>query len=304
MKDLIKRYWDIFGGTIGGIGLSIIANFKLDGIQLIYSVIILILVCIGLFKVLKNSIDKSFINQHKVLLDKIVDNQRHMKAIKMANEPTQTGEELGNVLIDTMKGGKKVMQKIKNVFVWIGKYWQQIIGLLGTLCYACIMVYAFVFDKFEFILQYLPQGEGWEIGTKIAVGVISVIFVIFSVRNQVKWVGIGSIEQANQYLQELATATETKLSSSAKENIKNALKQMKAQLKGVGKTISSIKKEITDVEKEIASLKELLQIGLSENQVRYNDLMSKKNKLNSDLAQKQNEEANLKTNINKYKELL
>ena len=57
MKDLIKRYWDILGGTITGLFLSIIAKWKLDSIQLIYTEIILILVCIGLFKVLKNGID-------------------------------------------------------------------------------------------------------------------------------------------------------------------------------------------------------------------------------------------------------
>ena len=35
MKDLIKRYWDIFGGTLCGIGLSYLVHWQLNQIQLI-----------------------------------------------------------------------------------------------------------------------------------------------------------------------------------------------------------------------------------------------------------------------------
>ena len=55
---LLRLNWDLFGGIISGAVLSWLAEFDNNRISTIYAVIILMLVCIGLFKVLKNSLDK------------------------------------------------------------------------------------------------------------------------------------------------------------------------------------------------------------------------------------------------------
>lgn len=303
MKDLIKRYWDILGGTITGLFLSIIAKWKLDSIQLIYTEIILILVCIGLFKVLKNGIDNFTKGRKKIVVDKLVENQKPMKAITLANEPTKTGEELGEVLIDTMKGGKKLMKKIKDVFVWIGKYWQQLLGIGSAIGEYALYVYALVCDKLNFILQYLPQNNAWQICGKVGIGIIVLLVVALQIRNMCKWVGVGSVEKANEYLASKKEEVKSKLSASAKENVKKVVKDYQSQLKKVEKTISSLETQIKEVDSSISSTKELLQLGLGDN-AKYNELISNRDKLYNDLQYNKSIENNITNIIEKYKKVL
>ena len=303
MKDLIKRYWDILGGTITGLFLSIIAKWKLDSIQLIYTEIILILVCIGLFKVLKNGIDNFTKGRKKIVVDKLVENQKPMKAITLANEPTKTGEELGEVLIDTMKGGKKIMEKLKKLFVWIGKYWQQLLGIVSAIGEYSLYVYALVCDKLNFILQYLPQNNAWQICGKIGIGIVVLLVVALQIRNMCKWVGVGSVEKANEYLVSKKEEVKSKLSASAKENVKKVVKDYQSQLKKVEKTISSLETQIKEVDSSISSTKELLQLGLGDN-AKYNELISNRDKLYNDLQYNKSIENNITNIIEKYKKVL
>lgn len=265
MVNLIRRYWDIFSGTIFGLALSAIVSFKIEKIQLIYSVIILVLLCIGLFKVVKTSIEKSM-KRKKIIIDKIVENQKPMKAIIMAQNPTKQGEELAEVLIDTMKGGKKIMKKIKNLFIWIAKYWQQIVGLLGAIAYEVLITIMLIYDKFGFVLNRLPQTFAWQLGSKIAIGVGSLIAVIFIVRNQVKWVGVGSLDTARKYLEELSNSKANKLSTTAKASLKKALKVCKNELSKYEKTLNSYKKDQSKIKTEISDLQELIKLGVGSNE--------------------------------------
>lgn len=120
MINLFKRYWDILGGIITGLTLSILARFKLDKIQLIYSIIILILVSIGMFKIIKQTIDKQ--QEKKIrkrehnLIDNMVDSQKSMKAIRLAQNPIKEGEKVGKLIIDIMKGSSRIMKKAKVLF--------------------------------------------------------------------------------------------------------------------------------------------------------------------------------------------
>lgn len=121
MVKFIKDYWDLIGGITTGLFISAIAHFELDKIQLAYSIIILILVSIGVFKIIKQSIDKRK-KKHKRkenVIDALVDTQKGVKAVNMATSPTKDGEKLGKLLIDFCKGVKKFMKKIK---LWYDKY--------------------------------------------------------------------------------------------------------------------------------------------------------------------------------------
>lgn len=115
--NLLKKYWDIIGGVFTGIALSIAVSFELDKIQLLYSIIILILVSMGVFKVIRQSIEKNSKKKRKETpIDVIVNGQKPVKAISLAQHPTQDGEELGNLLINLWKGTTKVMKKLKEFF--------------------------------------------------------------------------------------------------------------------------------------------------------------------------------------------
>ena len=53
MKKIIKDYWDIILGALTGYAAAALVRFKLEKVQLVYSIIILILVSIGVFKIIK-----------------------------------------------------------------------------------------------------------------------------------------------------------------------------------------------------------------------------------------------------------
>lgn len=111
--NLIKKYWDLIGGVITGVALAFIADFKLETVQLYYSIIILILVCVGLFKIIKQTVDKHYKKRKDNVIDDIVDAQRPVRAIRLAQEPTKDGEKLGYLLLEILRGGKETMKKIK-----------------------------------------------------------------------------------------------------------------------------------------------------------------------------------------------
>ncbi len=117
MIDLIKRNWDILSGLLTGLIITVASGFDISIIQLTYSALILVLVSIGLFRVVKQAIDKNKEQRKKErqhnLIDEIVDTTTAVKAINLASKPTKEGERLGRLLIEIMKRGKKGMKDIK-----------------------------------------------------------------------------------------------------------------------------------------------------------------------------------------------
>lgn len=117
---IIKKYWDILGGTLTGVLLAFVAKFELTRVQLYYSIIILILVSIGVFKIIKQAIEnqlkkKPRDRKHNVI-DDMVDAQKPVKAISLATQPLREGEKLGKLLLITMRGIKRAMKKLKELF--------------------------------------------------------------------------------------------------------------------------------------------------------------------------------------------
>lgn len=115
---MIKKYWDIITGFITGIALTVIAQFKLETVQLCYSIIILILVCIGIFRCIRQAVEKQKHQKERKhnIVDSIVDGQRSIKAISLAQTPTKEGEKIGTIIIILWEVLKRVMEKLKTFF--------------------------------------------------------------------------------------------------------------------------------------------------------------------------------------------
>ena len=119
MIKFIRQYWDIFGGAATGIGLAVIAKFELARVQLYYSIIILILVSIGIFRIIRQSIQaqrKKAIERRRSLIDSMVDSQKSIKAISLAQSPTKEGEKIGEIIIKLWEVIKRNMKKLKTIF--------------------------------------------------------------------------------------------------------------------------------------------------------------------------------------------
>ena len=66
------------------------------------------LVLIGMFKVViikYKEVHHLPNEQEHNAIDKLIDNQKPMKAIRFSQHPTQDGEELGKLIIETTNGG-------------------------------------------------------------------------------------------------------------------------------------------------------------------------------------------------------
>lgn len=115
--SFIRKNWDILSGLITGLIITVASGFNLTVIQITYSIFILLLVSIGLFRVIKQSIDKQKETRKKErqhnLIDDMVDSQTPVRAFNLAQKPTREGERLGHLLIETMKRGKRIMKQIK-----------------------------------------------------------------------------------------------------------------------------------------------------------------------------------------------
>jgi hypothetical protein len=112
---ILKKYWDIFGGIVIGILMAVLARFQLERIQLCYSIIILILLSIGFFRMIKQTMNEHKSERHTVI-DTMVNGHQAVKAVNMAQHPTQDGEVLGYATIKLWEGLRMIMKKIKELF--------------------------------------------------------------------------------------------------------------------------------------------------------------------------------------------
>lgn len=133
MWKIIKKYGDLLGGTICGVGVLYIISTTFKEISTIYEIIqiisagmALILLFIGFFKVIKNTMDEKSAKRKKVFLDTLVEIQQPMKIVSMAENPTQPGEKLGELIVDTSKGARKMWEKIK-------KFFDRFKGVIGSI---------------------------------------------------------------------------------------------------------------------------------------------------------------------------
>lgn len=115
-----------------GMLMSVVAKFHLEKIQLCYSVIILILVSIGVLRIVKQSLETRNKNRHS-LVDQMVDGQKPIKAISIAQNPTKDGEMLGKLFIKLLEEVKKIMKKLKT-------FWDKFKGILLSIALGILTV--------------------------------------------------------------------------------------------------------------------------------------------------------------------
>lgn len=303
MLKIIKRYWDLLGGAICGVGISILTRFELEKVQLAYSVTILVLVFIGLFKVVRTYCDKGnakYKRNKNNVIDLLVDNQKPMKAINLAEKPTKNGEELAKLLIGTTKGAKKM---IKKFFSWVKMYWQQIVSYIGVIVYFLVTAYVYVVDEFSFILQLLPDTKTWQLCGQIGVWVIVIILGLFIIRNNSKWVGIGSLEEGKEYLKSITEKMQNELSTEAKDQLKSTIKTLKKELKDLNSQITEKTSNLSNYESKIKTCEELLKIGLKD-EIEYQELLCEKSNCENEILEKQTKKEQLESTIKKYEEVL
>lgn len=235
--NLLKKYWDIFGGFVTGIALSFAASFKLERIQLIYSIIILILVSIGIFKIIKQTIDNGKAKREKNLIDDMVDAQKSIKAIKLAQDPTKDGEELGKLILDLGKG--KTMKKFKEVF-------DKIKGYLFAIALGILTIIEYCGGFINDICNDALVIGGVEIIPIITLGSAIVVGMLSN----------GYTKEQREKIKLIINGDATQKNALVTEEIKQTIKTNEALKKAAAKELSAKESELTALEKELATAQE------------------------------------------------
>ena len=249
LKELIKEYWNIYGSVILSTILSWLLNWNAEqmfALNQYIGVTISIMCFLTMIKFLITPKGK------KTLIETVVSTQPSVKKTDILLHQDEKNEKL-------YKEGKRIMNRIKKVLSWIKNYWQQIIGLLGTFALATLAVFFVITDKFGWLLQYFPETPGWQIGVRIAFGVVAVLFTFYMVRNQVKWCGVGSIAHAQEYLKQFGIKAASSISKENRTMFKEALNTAKKALKTAKASLEASQIKYDNAVKEFDSQNEFVK---------------------------------------------
>lgn len=242
MWDLIKKYFDIFSGVILGVVLSIIAKFELHKIQLIYSIIILILVCIGVCSVVrktaqnKDTKNKRKKKRNKIFIDKLVDSRKEVKAVNIAQNPLQDGQELYETLKKSRKDLRKIMKKVK-------KFFDKFKGWLTSIVLALISIIA----EFGGFIEDIFNGKLIVKG----VNIVSLIALILSLL-----IALLSDTHTTEQIKKIKEMFTKKPSNEiVNEQLKARLKEEETKRKGIEKQIDNSNANIDSYTKDLEQAK-------------------------------------------------
>lgn len=237
MWDLLKKYWDIISGALTGLVLCLIAKFELEAVQLVYSVVIVILVCIGFFKIVRQSLEKRKEKiREKNLLDSMVDKQKPIKAIRIAQEPMRDGEQLGNLTITIIGGLKKVMKKVQE---WFDKFKGYILTLALAALTAIEMCGGFINQLCGGVLTV----NGVELLPVITLVLTAIVGIISN----------GFTKEQMEKIKALFSKSTT--SEMVKKEIKNTLKVKNEQLTQFNKVLAVKEHELSNLNSELEGAK-------------------------------------------------
>ena len=238
----MKRYWDIISGLSAGILLAILARFELETIQLVYSVIILMLVCVGVMRIIEQAIEKQrqIKARDRTIIDNMIDVQNPIKAVSLAQSPTKEGEKIGKIIIILWEITKMTWGKIKTFF-------DKFKGHLLTLVLAVLTV-------IEMCGGFINEMCG---GTLIIDGIEVLPVVTLVCTAIVALLTNGYTKEQRDKIKALFSRTST--NELVRTEIKKEFKKNSAQLAEFNKLLTTQEHELENYESELKSLNNVLQ---------------------------------------------
>ena len=235
---MIKKYWDIICGTIMGVIMIILSHWEAYNIQLCYSIVLLILSNIAVFRLIKQSIEKKAKKREYNIIDSMVDNLKPIKAIKIAQNP-----KYGEVFIKLILGGlNKTMKKIKEFF---DKYK----GYMLTIALGALTLV-------ESYGGFINELAG---GILVVKGVAVIPVVTLALTVVVGLLSNGFTKEQMEKIKELlATLKPVATNKLVVTDIKKTIKEDKFKLKELNKVKSSCKAELDNLEDELEVRKNTL----------------------------------------------
>ena len=232
MLRSFKNFLEILCCIIIGLGIGFLSHWQNETIQMIYSTLILILLLIGFIKVVispkeydkqkKNIIKEKDSNLIKFIIKK----QKPIKAIELSQNPTQDGEILGEIFLETMKGGKRIMRWLKSNKGAIISGLTILLGLLESV--------------FDFLYQYIPFDFGFNF--------VGIVITLIGGISAILTSGLGStkFKEAIAQLKDQLNGDTTDL------QYISSVKYIERQIMTYEKSVLTIEKDIEALSKKYA----------------------------------------------------
>nr|DAR54935.1 MAG TPA: hypothetical protein [Caudoviricetes sp.] len=303
IATFFKEYWNVYAPIIISTIFSWFTNWNANQMQILNQYFGTIITLCCMFTMLKFMF---FPNKEKKGVEKLVSMQNSVKNMEMTTNVEEKVDETILLIQTSVKGGKKIMQKIKNFFKWCWTYKEQIIGLTGSLIYTIFVAYVYINDKFGWIFEIVPNTDFWFWAVRVGFGVLSAIFVFFGMRNQCIWGGVGSRERAEEYLANLSAkiTSDTTLSTKAQKKISEALKTMNKTLKEANSLLEKYKASYNKVVDDINVFKELIDNQLEYDNDAYQSALTNASDLSNKISEIQATIDNLTTKIEHYNQVM
>lgn len=239
MVAFVRKYWDIIGGILAGLSIAVIANFELLVLQVCYSEIILIIVCIGFLRLIRQSTHKHNDRKHTAI-DAVVDSQKPIKAIRLAQSPVEEGEKIGEKIISLLGGLKPMMDKFKNFF-------SKFKGYMLTAALAVLTVV-------EMYGGFINSAFG---GVLVVNGIAVLPMVTLVCATVVGVVSNGYTKEQQEKIKALFSKSNT--NELVLAEIKKQIKEKGAQLTQFNKVLTTQRHELANLESELEALNNTLQ---------------------------------------------
>ena len=198
--------------------------------------------CIGAFRILKQAIEKQRNEKARkhTIIDNMVDGQKPIKAISLAQTPTKEGEKVGKLIILIFLG---VWETMKHIKTFLSKFKGYLLTLALTVLTIAEMCGGFINNLCGGVLTI----NGIDI-IPLAVLVCAVIVGILS---------NGYTKEQQEKIKALFSKSTT--NELVKEEIKKTIKEKTAQLTQFNKALSTQEHELANYESELETLKNTLQ---------------------------------------------
>lgn len=280
-----KELWNVYGGIALSTFIAWLTRWSKIEMDKWTSYLILTLTCISVLTFFKIVFFKKK-KKPNIIEKGAIQSQKSFKSLQTALNPQQVGEEVGNAIIYTVKGGRKLMKKVGNFFkeLWYNKF---------TLSNTIIVLFMATLTQVATYTDYLYRFNWFaehELVVKVASPIVAGIIVFIDLLTTYTKYGFESLE-------DIAKRKEQKKLA---ELSKQEKAKLKLKLKDLRDTLEVVKEKRKDLFKTIADMEKLINAG-------YNLSMRERDIYESDRNQVSNIEntiSNLEKSIKEIEEQL
>lgn len=255
LVERIKNLWNVYGGIALSTLIAWLTNWSKVEMDKWASYLLLTITCISLLTFFKVILAKK---KAKGISDKLAMQQKSVKTINTALHPEQVGEELGNAILFTINGGKKMKEKLKAFFKVIYGNKFTTLSLLLNILYtglAQYLLYSDTLKDFPFFVEH-------KIICIIVATSISALWLILELVKDFKQLGFESLSELNEKWAERKEAKANKLTKEQRKLVKGEIDNLDTKIAEVLGYINEAEKRVKEAELVVVKYNDFKQLGL------------------------------------------